>query len=204
MADYKKMQENIKLICERVSMGERMAMLAEETAELADAAQLLLESITESRRRGRKFACGRYASEEVEEEIADVLAVMLCTFDGETIYKVLDYSDSHAKPARSAGELKKRLRELIALSGIVRYVAFKRRRIGNKENPTDWRQEQAEEFLSVFVGGLLAAMTGILRQWQLAGIGCKIEQKLTRWAMRLKGETADGEREGVLLDKSAN
>ena len=56
MADYKKMQENIKLICERVSMGERMAMLAEETAELADAAQLLLESITESRRRGRKFA----------------------------------------------------------------------------------------------------------------------------------------------------
>jgi|GEM_PF-3249493 hypothetical protein len=192
MADYKKMQENIKLICERVSMGERMAMLAEETAELADAAQLLLESITESRRRGRKFACGRYASEEVEEEIADVLAVMLCTFDGETIYKVLDYSDSHAKPARSAGELKKRLRELIALSGIVRYVAFKRRRIGNKENPTDWRQEQAEEFLSVFVGGLLAAMTGILRQWQLAGIGCKIEQKLTRWAMRLKGETENG------------
>lgn len=192
MADYKKMQENIKLICERVSMGERMAMLAEETAELADAAQLLLESITESRRRGRKFACGRYASEEVEEEIADVLAVMLCTFDGETIYKVLDYSDSHAKPARSAGELKKRLRELIALSGIVRYVAFKRRRIGNKENPTDWRQEQAEEFLSVFVGGLLAAMTGILRQWQLAGIGCKIEQKLTRWAMRLKGEGENG------------
>lgn len=192
MADYKKMQENIKLICDRVSMGERMAMLAEETDELADAAQLLLESITESRRRGRKFACGRYASEEVEEEIADVLAVMLCTFDGETIYKVLDYSDSHAKPARSAGELKKRLRELIALSGIVRYVAFKRRRIGNKENPTDWRQEQAEEFLSVFVGGLLAAMTGILRQWQLAGIGCKIEQKLTRWAMRLKGEVENG------------
>lgn len=192
MADYKKMQENIKLICERVSMGERMAMLAEETAELADAAQLLLESITESRRRGRKFACGRYASEEVEGEIADVLAVMLCTFDGETIYKVLDYSDSHAKPARSAGELKKRLRELIALSGIVRYVAFKRRRIGNKENPTDWRQEQAEEFLSVFVGGLLAAMSGILRQWQLAGIGCKMEQKLDRWAMRLKGETENG------------
>lgn len=192
MADYKKMQENIKLICERVSMGERMAMLAEETAELADAAQLLLESITESRRKGRKFACGRYASEEVEEEIADVLAVMLCTFDGETIYKVLDYSDSHAKPARSAGELKKRLRELIALSGIVRYVAFKSRRIGNKENPTDWRQEQAEEFLSVFVGGLLAAMSGILRQWQLAGIGCKMEQKLDRWAMRLKGETENG------------
>lgn len=65
MTDYKKMRENIKLICERVSMGERMAMLAEETAELADAARLLLESITESRRKGRKFTCGREASEEV-------------------------------------------------------------------------------------------------------------------------------------------
>ena len=192
MEDYKKMRENIKLICERVSMGERMAMLAEETAELADAARLLLESITESRRKGRKFTFGREASEEVAEEIADVLAVMLCTFDGETIYKALDYGGSHAKPARSAGELKTGLRELISFCSIVRYVAFKMRRIGNKENPTDWTKEQAEEFLGVFVGGLLAAMTGILRQWQLAGIWCKMEQKLDRWAMRLKGETEHG------------
>lgn len=192
MADYKKMQENIKLICDRVSMGERMAMLAEETDELADAARLLLESITESRRKGRKFSFGREASEEVAEEIADVLAVMLCTFDGEKIYKLLAYGKSHAKPARSAGELKKSLRELIALCGIVRCAAFKRRRIGNKENPTDWRQERAEEFVSVFAVRLLVEMSGILRQWQLAGIGCKIEQKLTRWAMRLKGETEDG------------
>ena len=173
-------------------MGERMAMLAEETAELADAARLLRESITESRRKGRKFTFGREANEEVAEEIADVMVVMLCTFDGEMICEFLKHGTSGAKPARSAGELKKRLRELIALSGIVRYVAFKRRRIGNKENPTDWRQEQAEEFLSVFVGGLLAAMSGILRQWQLAGIGCKMEQKLDRWAMRLKGETENG------------
>lgn len=68
MADYQKMQENIALICERVSMGERMAMLAEETAELADAARLLRESITESRRKGRKFTFGREASEEVAED----------------------------------------------------------------------------------------------------------------------------------------
>lgn len=192
MADYQKMQENIALICERVSMGERMAMLAEETAELADAARLLRESITESRRKGRKFTFGREASEEVAEEIADVLAVMLCTFEGEMICEFLKHGISGAKPARSAGELTNRLRELIALCSIVRYVAFKRRRIGNKENPTDWRQEQAEEFLSVFVGGLLAAMSGILRQWQLAGIWCKMEQKLDRWAMRLKGATENG------------
>ena len=192
MEDYEKMRENIKLICERVSMGERMAMLAEETDELADAAQLLLESITQSRRKGRKYTFGRVAREAVEEEIADVLAVMLCTFEGETIYKALDYGDSHTKAARSAGELKKGLQDLIALCGFVRCLAFKWRRIDNEENPTDWTKEQAEEFLRVFVGGLLAAMSGILRQWQLAGVVRKMEQKLNRWAKRLKGEVENG------------
>ena len=192
MADYQKMQENIALICERVSMGERMAMLAEETAELADAARLLRESITESRRKGRKFTFGREASEEVAEEIADVLAVMLCTFEGEMICEFLKHGISGAKPARSAGELKTGLRELISFCSIVRYAAFKRRRIGNKENPTDWRQEQADGILRVFGGQLLLTLSGTLRQWQLAGVVRKMEHKLDRWAMRLKGETEDG------------
>lgn len=192
MADYQKMQENIALICERVSMGERMAMLAEETAELADAARLLRESITESRRKGRKFTFGREASEEVAEEIADVLAVMLCTFEGEMICEFLKHGISGAKPARSAGELKNRLRELIALCGIVRCAAFKRRRIDNEENPTDWKQGETDGILRVFGGQLLLAMSGTLRQWQLAGIGCKMEQKLERWAKRLKGEVENG------------
>ena len=192
MADYKKMQENIKLICERVSMGERMAMLAEETAELADAARLLLESITESRRKGRKCTFGRESSEDVEEEIADVLAVMLCTFDGEMICEFLKHGTSGAKPARSAGELKKGLRELMEICSIVRYAAFKRRRIDNEENPTDWKQGETDGILRVFGGQLLLAMSGTLRQWQLAGIACKMERKLERWAMRLKGETENG------------
>lgn len=192
MADYQKMQENIALICERVSMGERMAMLAEETAELADAARLLRESITESRRKGRKFTFGREASEEVAEEIADVVSVMLCVFEGEMIYEFLKHGTSGAKPARSAGELKKGLQELMEICSIVRYAAFKRRRIGNKENPTDWRQEQADGILRVFGGQLLLTLSGTLRQWQLAGVVRKMEQKLDRWAMRLKGETEDG------------
>lgn len=192
MADYKKMQENIMLIYERVSMGERMAMLAEETAELADAAWLLLESITQSRRKGQKCTFGRVASEDVEEEIADVLAVMLCTFNAETICKMLDYGNSHMKPARSAGGLKKGLRELIEVCSLVRGAAFKMRRIGNKENPTDWTKEQAEEFLNAFYSILLAEMSRTMRQWQLAGVVRKMEQKLDRWAMRLKGETEHG------------
>lgn len=192
MADYQKMRENIKLICERVSMGERMAMLAEETAELADAAQLLLESITESRRKGRKCTFGREAREAVEEEIADVLAVMLCTFDGEMLYEFLKHGISGAKAARSAGELKKGLQDLIALCGFVRCAAFKWRRIDNEENPTDWTKEQADGILRVFGGQLLLTLSGTLRQWQLAGVVRKMEQKLTRWAMRLKGEVENG------------
>lgn len=35
-------------------------------------------------------------------------------------------------------------------------------------------------------------LSGTLRQWQLAGVVRKMEQKLDRWAMRLKGETEDG------------
>ena len=192
MEKYKKMQENIKLICEKVSMGERMAMLAEETDELADAARLLLGSITESRRKGRSYSYGRYASEDVAEEMADVLAVMLCTFDGETLCTMIDCIDSHVKPARSAGELKKSLRELIEVCRLVRSVAFKMRRIDNKENPTDWTKEQVDELLSVFSCKLLMVMSGILRQWQLAGIERRMEQKLDRWAMRLKGEAENG------------
>ena len=43
-----------------------------------------------------------------------------------------------------------------------------------------------------------------LRDWEAAQTLERMEKKLERWAKRLKGETADGEREGVLLDKSAN
>ena len=90
------------------------------------------------------------------------------------------------------------------ICSIVRYAAFKRRRINNEENPTDWTEGQTDGILRVFGGQLLLEMRNTLRQWQLAGVVRKMEQKLERWAMRLKGETANGEREGVLLDKSAN
>lgn len=55
MKDIKKFRENIIQIRAHVSERERMAVLAEEAAELADSAQVLLESITESRRGGRHW-----------------------------------------------------------------------------------------------------------------------------------------------------
>lgn len=88
--------------------------------------------------------------------------------------------------------MKKGLRELIEICSIVRYAAFKRRRINNEENPTDWTEGQTDGILRVFGGQLLLTMSGTLRQWQLAGVARKMEQKMERWAKRLKGETADG------------
>lgn len=192
MADYKKMRENIKLICERVSMGERMAMLAEETAELADAAQVLLESITESRRGGRRWVFAEYAKEDLLEEAADVMTVLLCCFNPEGIIACLAQARAEGRKSRGARERKEQLRELIDYCGFVRVMAFKSRRIDNRENPTDWTREQAEEFLASFTGELILQIYASLRDWEAAQTLERMEKKMERWAMRLKGETEDG------------
>ena len=83
MKDIKKFRENIIQIRAHVSERERMAVLAEEAAELADSAQVLLESITESRRGGRRWVFAEYAREDLLEEAADVMAVLLCCFNPE-------------------------------------------------------------------------------------------------------------------------
>ena len=64
MKDIKKFRENIIQIRAHVSERERMAVLAEEAAELADSAQVLLESITESRRGGRRWVFAEYARDD--------------------------------------------------------------------------------------------------------------------------------------------
>lgn len=192
MKDYQKMRENIKLICERVSMGERMAMLAEETAELADAAQVLLESITESRRGGRRWVFAEYAKEDLLEEAADVMAVLLCCFNPEGILACLAQARAEGRKSRGARERKEQLRELIDYCGFVRVMAFKSRRIDNRENPTDWTREQAEEFLASFTGELILQIYASLRDWEAAQTLGRMEKKMERWAMRLKGATEDG------------
>lgn len=192
MADYQKMQENIALICERVSMGERMAMLAEETAELADAAQVLLESITESRRGGRRWVFAEYAKEDLLEEAADVMAVLLCCFNPEGILACLAQARAEGRKSRGARERKEQLRELIDYCGFVRVMAFKSRRIDNRENPTDWTREQAEEFLASFTGELILQIYASLRDWEAAQTLERMEKKMERWAKRLKGETENG------------
>lgn len=140
-----------------------------------------------------------------EEEIAaDVMAVLLCCFNPEGIIACLAQARAEGRKSRGARERKEQLRELIDYCGFVRVMAFKSRRIDNEENPTDWTREQAEEFLASFTGELILQIYASLRDWEAAQTLERMEKKLERWAKRLKGETADGEREGVLLDKGAN
>lgn len=204
MKDIKKFRENIIQIRAHVSERERMAVLAEEAAELADVAGVLLESITESRRGGRRWVFAGYAREDLLEEAADVLAVLLCCFNPEGIIACLEQARAEGRKSRGARERKKQLRELIDCCGFVRVMAFKSRRIDNRENPTDWTREQAKEFLASFTGELILQIYASLRDWETAQTLERMEQKMDRWAKRLRGETADGEREGVLLDKGAN
>lgn len=83
-------------------------------------------------------------------------------------------------------------------------AALKLRRARSGYNPTLITVEGAREMLLCHIS-MVVALDTILFNGEAREQMEKIkEQKLERWAMRLKGETADGEREGVLLDKSAN
>lgn len=192
MKDIKKFRENIIQIRAHVSERERMAVLAEEAAELADAAGVLLESITESRRGGRRWVSAGYAREDMLEEAADVMAVLLCCLNPEGINACLEQARAEGRKSRGARERKKQLRELIDYCGFVRVMAFKSRRIDNRENPTDWTRERAEEFLASFTGELILQIYASLRDWEAAQTLERVEKKMERWAMRLKGATADG------------
>ena len=83
-------------------------------------------------------------------------------------------------------------------------AALKLRRARSGDNPTLITEEEAREMLLCHIS-MIVALDTILFNGEAREQMEKIkEQKIDRWAKRLRGETADGEREGVLLDKGAN
>lgn len=83
-------------------------------------------------------------------------------------------------------------------------AALKLRRARSGDNPTLITEEEAREMLLCHIS-MIVALDTILFNGEAREQMEKIkEQKMDRWAKRLRGETADGEREGVLLDKGAN
>ena len=78
------------------------------------------------------------------------------------------------------------------------------RRARSGDNPTLITEEAAREMLLCHISMIMALDTILFNGEAREKMEKIKEQKLERWAMRLKGATANGEREGVLLDKSAN
>lgn len=83
-------------------------------------------------------------------------------------------------------------------------AALKLRRARSGDNPTLITEEAAREMLLCHISMIMALDTILFNGEAREKMEKIKEQKLERWAMRLKGATANGEREGVLLDKSAN
>lgn len=83
-------------------------------------------------------------------------------------------------------------------------AALKLRRARSGDNPTLITEEAAREMLLCHISMIMALDTILFNGEAREQMEKIKEQKMERWAKRLKGETANGEREGVLLDKSAN
>lgn len=83
-------------------------------------------------------------------------------------------------------------------------AALKLRRARSGDNPTLITEEAAREMLLCHISMIMALDTILFNGEAREKMEKIKEQKLERWAMRLKGATANGEREGVLLDKGAN
>lgn len=83
-------------------------------------------------------------------------------------------------------------------------AALKLRRARSGENSTPITEEEAKEMLLCHISMIMALDTILFKNEEREQMEKIKKQKMERWAERLRGETADGEREGVLLDKGAN
>lgn len=83
-------------------------------------------------------------------------------------------------------------------------AALKLRRARSGDNPTLITEEEAREMLFCHISMIMALDTILFNGEAREQMEKIKEQKMERWAKRLRGEVEDGEREGVLLDKGAN
>lgn len=191
--------ESKETVLQLLPADEAILQLAEECVELSK--ELLIFNNTEYGMPTRVMPTG------VMEEAADVELVAEVLLD--KIYAAYDRRILHSM----VGSI------LIVVKGLGRIhikeslhevchdlakAALKLRRARSGDNPTLITEEEAREMLLCHIS-MIVALDTILFNGEAREQMEKIkEQKIDRWAKRLRGETADGEREGVLLDKGAN
>ena len=180
--------DKMDFIAGAVRGTEKMALLAEELDELADAAELFRDCIVETRsRKGRRYTINKYAQKDMVSEMADVMAVMICTFHPADMRLALEYAEMHRDEGkiRTGKDLKNELNQLISVCKIFRNMAFKHRRVGSKDNPTAVPKKHIDGMIGVAIPLLLASMMALLDEEWEAKSEKMLKEKIERWHDRL-------------------
>ena len=194
-----KVLDQVEYIVDKVSLEERFALLAEEVAEMCDAAENYRYSIQQKRKgKGRWKESNRELQKEMAEEIADVLAVILCCVDPTNMEIVIEIAENDLKQmrVRTKGDLKMYLGWLVNTGQIMRNVAFKYRRTIVKDNPTRWTEEYAVDMFSLGLPLFMAEMAAVIPDEQEKALEKMIFAKIERWYNRLidlQGSDENGE-----------
>lgn len=191
--------ESKETVLQLLPTDDAILQLAEECVELSK--EFLIFNNTECRMPTRVMPTGAI------EEAADVELVAEVLLD--KIYAAYDRRILHSMVGsmlivvKGLGliHIKESLHEVCH---DLAKAALKLRRARSGENSTPITEEEAKEMLLCHISMMVALNSILFKNEEREQMEKIKEMKMERWAERLRGETADGEREGVLLDKSAN
>lgn len=196
--------ENKETVLQLLPTDDAILQLAEECVELCK--ELFVFDKKVDRTQLAKDTAFKMLS-GVREEAADVelaAEVLLCK-----IYTAYDRRILHSMVGSimivvKDLELIRIQRSLHEVCHDLAKAALKLRRTRCGDNPTPITEEGARETLLCHISMILALDAILFNDTERKQIEEIKEHKLERWAVRLKGETEDGKREGVLLDKGAD
>lgn len=191
--------ENKETVLQLLPTDDAILQLAEECVELSK--ELLIFNNTEYGMPTRVMPTGAMEEAADVELVAEVLLDKIyVTYDKRILHSMVG---SILIVVKGLGliHIKESLHEVCHN---LAKAALKLRRARSGDNPTLITEEEAREMLLCHISMIMALDTILFNGEAREQMEKIKEQKMERWAKRLRGETADGEREGVLLDKGAN
>lgn len=192
--------KNKETVLQLLPADEAILQLAEECVELSK--ELLIFNNTEYGMPTRVMPTGAMEEAADVELVAEVLLdKMYVTYDKRILHSMVG---SILIVVKGLGliHIKESLHEVCHNLAKAALKLLRRARSG--DNPTLITEEEAREMLLCHISMIMALDTILFNGEAREQMEKIKEQKMERWAKQLKGETADGEREGVLLDKGAN
>ena len=191
--------ENKETVLQLLPTDDAILQLAEECVELSK--ELLIFNNTEYGMPTRVMPTGAMEEAADVELVAEVLLDKIyVTYDKRILHSMVG---SILIVVKGLGliHIKESLHEVCHN---LAKAALKLRRARSGDNPTLITEEEAREMLLCHISMIMALDTILFNGEAREQMEKIKEQKMERWAKRLRGEVEDGEREGVLLDKGAN